>query len=250
MSAPAPRKPLRLKELIPETARQAAAANPRLIVPIGTIEHHSPHLALGTDTMVVERLADDLSAEFQVLRAPTVEYGVNDDALEGEFSGGASVRRKTLRRMINDLLPDWEALGIREILMFTMNGYAPHQEALGTVVARYAKVRVIDMLALDFGDLVEHPDDPIHGGEIDTSLALYVCPELVRMSAAADYILPELNLRRYRRGSSLALPDDSAGSIGYTSKASAEKGRRLYEYIARRVRERVFMVPPPPGRID
>jgi creatinine amidohydrolase len=248
VTAPPARKPLRLKELSPGAARQAAIANPRIIVPIGTTEQHGPHLALGTDTLVVERLADDLSAEFRVLRAPTVEYGVNDDALERSFSGGASVRRKTLRRFVNDLLPDWEKLGIREILMFTMNGFAPHQEALGTVVARHARVRVIDILGVDFGPMVEHPDDPIHGGEIDTSLALYVCPDLVQMSAAIDYILPDPHLRRYRRGSSLDLPVESTGSIGRATKASAEKGRKLYEAIAGRIRERVFEVPPPKPR--
>src|SRR5205085_12591010 len=125
-------------------------------------EQHGPHLALGTDTMIVERLADDCSAEFRVLRAPTIEYGVNDVGLEQQFSGGASVRRKTLRRWVNDLLPDWEELGNLEILMFTMNAYAPHQEALGTVVARRARVRVIDILGMDFGPLVDFPDDPVH----------------------------------------------------------------------------------------
>src|SRR5205085_2391458 len=94
-----------------------------------------------------------------------------------------------------------------------------------------------------FGPLIEHPDDPIHGGEVDTSLALYVCPELVQMGVAIDYILPDPHLRRYRRGASLALPDDSAGSIGRATKASAEKGRVLYELIAGRIRERVFNFP-------
>ncbi|HEY2807028.1 MAG TPA: creatininase family protein [Gemmatimonadales bacterium] len=232
--------PLRLKEMTPAAAREAAAANPRIIVPVGTTEQHGPHLALGADTVIVERLADDLSAEFQVLRAPTIEYGVNDAALERQFSGGASVRRKTLRRWVNDLLPDWEQLGIGEILMFTMNAYAPHQEALGTVVARKARVRVIDVLAMDFSSLVEFPDDPIHGGEIDTSLALFICPQLVKMDVAIDYILPEPNLRRYRRGSSMSLPFDSLGSVGRARAASAEKGRRLYEHIVSRIRERVF----------
>ena len=248
MSGTPPRGPLRLKELTPGTARQVAAAHPRLIVPIGTTEQHGPHLALGTDTLVVERLADDLSAEFRVLRAPTGEYGVDDDALERSFSGGASVRRKTLRRFVNDLLPDWEQLGIREILMFTMNGFAPHQEALGTVVARHARVRVIDILAVDFGPMIEHPDDPIHGGEVDTSLALHVCPEMVQMSAAIDYILPDPHLRRYRRGASLSLPDESSGSVGRATKASAEKGRVLYEAIIGRLRDRIFKTPPPPLR--
>jgi len=230
--------------MTPGAAREAARANPRIIVPVGTTEQHGPHLALGADTIIVERLADDISSEFRILRAPTIEYGVNDVKLERQFGGGASVRRKTLRRWVNDLLPDWEQLGIREILMFTMNAYAPHQEALGTVVANTARVRVIDILAMDFSAFVEFPDDPIHGGEVDTSLALFICPLLVNMQAATDYILPEPHLRRYRRGASMSLPGESAGSVGRATRASAEKGRRLYEYIVDRIRHRVFEMPP------
>ena len=237
-------QPLRLKEMTPDAARRAATNDSRLILPVGTTEQHGLHLPLGTDSIIVERLADDLSAEFQVLRAPTIEYGVND-SIERLFSGGASVRRKTLRRWVNDLIPDWEQLGITEIQMLTMNGYAPHQEALSTVVAPTAKVRVIDILSIDFSSLIEHPDDPIHGGEVDTSLLMFVRPDLVHGEAAMDYILPEQDLRRYRRGSAMWLPPESVGSVGRASKASAEKGRRLYEFIHTRLRERVFLANPP-----
>ena len=236
MTAPAP---LRIKEMSPAAVREAARANPRLILPVGTTEHQGPHLPMGADTYVVERLADELSAEFRVLRAPTIEYGVND-SLQKLFSGGASVRRKTLRRWVNDLLPDWERLGVTEVLILTMNGFAPHTEALGTVVAGSARVRVIDILAMDFGDLAPATEGPIHGGEVDTSLLLHVRPDLVDMARAVDCILPEADLRRYRRGSALALPQMSAGSVGSTSRASAELGRRLYQLIKDRIRQRVF----------
>ncbi|MFI5207117.1 MAG: creatininase family protein [Gemmatimonadales bacterium] len=231
--------PLRIKEMTPADVREAARANPRLILPVGTTEHQGPHMPMGADTYVIERLADELSAEFRVLRAPTIEYGVND-SLQKLFSGGASVRRKTLRRLVNDLLPDWEQLGITEILILTMNGFAPHTEALCTVVAGAARVRVIDVLAMDFGDLAPHTEGPIHGGEVDTSLMLHVRPDLVDMTRAVDCILPEADLRRYRRGSALALPAMSAGSVGSTSRASAERGQRLYALIKDRIRERVF----------
>jgi creatinine amidohydrolase/Fe(II)-dependent formamide hydrolase-like protein len=112
------------------------------------------------------------------------------------------------------------------------------------VVARTARVRVVDILSMDFGSLIEHPDDPIHGGEVDTSLVMYVRPDLVRHEAAVDYILPEQDLRRYRRGASLVLPADSSGSVGRATKASAEKGRLLYEFILARLRERIFQTTP------
>ena len=70
-------RPLHLKTLVPEEVRRALERDPRLLVPVGTCEQHGPHLPLGCDTLIIERLADDLSAAFQVLRAPTVEYGVN-----------------------------------------------------------------------------------------------------------------------------------------------------------------------------
>jgi len=232
-------EPLRLKDLKPAEARAAARANPRLILPAGTTEHQGPHLPLGADTIVVERLADDLSAEFRVLRAPTIEYGVND-GLERLFTGGASVRRKTLRRWVNDLLPNWEELGIAEILILTMNGFAPHTEALSTVVAGSARVRVIDILAMDFAGIVETTKEPIHGGEVDTSLLLYVRPDLVDMARAVDYILPDADLRSYRRGSALALTAMSPGSVGRATRATRETGQRLYQFISNRIRERVF----------
>jgi creatinine amidohydrolase len=241
MTAPGP---LRLREMTPDAVRQAIAAVPRLIIPVGTCEPHGPHLPVGADSLVVDRLADDLSAEFRVVRAPTIEYGVNDRP-HAQMVGSAGVRRKTLRRWLNDLLPDWERAGIAEILILTMNGYAPHQEALGTVVAERARVRVIDILAADFGPFVESPDDPIHGGEVDTSLVLFVRPDLVRMDAARDCIMPDAALRRYRRGSTIDLPPGSSGSVGLATRASAEKGERLYRFIQGRIRERVFVNNPP-----
>src|SRR5881409_1847889 len=83
-------QPRRIKELIPMQIEAILSEDPRLIVPIGTCEQHGPHLPLGCDTIIVERMADDLSAEYGVLRAPTVEYGVNVDTERG-FTGNASL---------------------------------------------------------------------------------------------------------------------------------------------------------------
>ncbi len=241
-------RPLRLKFLTPAELRRVLDADPRLIVPVGTCEHHGPHLPFGCDTLLVERLADDLSAEFGILVAPTIEYGVNV-ATDAPVPGNASVRRKTLRRWVNDLLLDWEREGVQEFLILTAHGHAPHQEALGTVVTERARVRVIDVLAIELGVLVAHPEGPIHGGEVDTSLALFVAPHLVRMDEARDFILPETTVKRYRRGSTMRLPAISPGSVGEPTLASAEKGRRIFEFIKERIRTRVLGVPvtPPPG---
>src|SRR5690242_18037544 len=95
--------PRRMKEMGPAQVAAVMAADPRLIIPVGSCEQHGPHLPIGCTTIIAERLADDLSATTGVLRAPTVEYGVNTPE-ERDFPGNASMRKKTLHRMLNDLL--------------------------------------------------------------------------------------------------------------------------------------------------
>jgi creatinine amidohydrolase len=216
--------------------------DPRLILPIGTCEQHGPHLPLGADTLIVERLSCDLSAEFGVLLAPTVEYGENVVTERG-FAGNASLRKKTLHRMLNDLLDTWESTGIREFILLTAHEHDPHLEALSTVITSVARVRVVDIFGVNFSDLLQGQSEPMHGDEVDTSLLLYLAPELVDMPQAQDYMMSREELRRYRRGW-LRVPRQSPGSIGRPSLATAEKGRALYERIYTRIRDRIFVAPP------
>ncbi|MBK6458121.1 MAG: creatininase family protein [Gemmatimonadetes bacterium] len=235
--------PLRLKELRPGQVAEAIARDPRLLIPVGTCEQHGPHLPMGVDTIIVEHLADDLSAELRVLRAPTVEYGVNTDH-ERTIPGNATLRRKTLLRALNDLTDAWEAGGIREFVFLTAHGHEGHQEALSTVITKGARVRVVDILAIDLSDLTVSGVGPLHGDEVDTSLLLHLAPDLVVMEKAQDYMITPEALRRYRRPS-LRVPAASAGSIGRPSLASAEKGKAIYARIYSRIRDRIFLAPAP-----
>lgn len=244
MTAPLPAAgPRRLKELTPAVVAAITAVDPRLIVPVGTCEQHGPHLPLGCDSIIVERIADDLSAEFGVLRAPTIEYGVNVQTERG-YAGNGSMRKKTLHRMLNDLLDSWEDTGIREFILITAHGHDPHQEALQTVVTQKASVRVVDIFAVNLTDLLEGQTEAMHGDEVDTSLMLHLAPHLVRAELAQDYMMSREALRRYRRGW-LRVPGESPGSIGRPTLASAAKGQAIYERIRSRMRARVFLAPPP-----
>jgi hypothetical protein len=60
------------------------------------------------------------------------------------------------------------------------------------------------------------------------------------MAEARDIILPESSVRRYRRGSSPGLPRGSDAGVGTPTRASAELGRRIFEFIKERIRSRVL----------
>lgn len=229
--------PLRLKYLRPGQVRDILTRDPRLIIPVGTTEQHGPHLPLGADTLVVERLADDLSAEFGVLRAPTVEYGVNART-RTLYPGNASLRRKTLHRFMNDLVGSWEESGVRQFVILTAHGHDPHQEALSTLRTRHATIRTVDIFTARLDG--EDADLPIHGGALDTSLALYVDPDLVRLEDARDFLPSARRLRAWYRRGSRSVPPEGPGSVGHPSRASVEAGRRLYHLIYERIATRVF----------
>jgi creatinine amidohydrolase len=219
--------------MTPGQVGERLLARPTLLVPVGTTEQHGPHLPLGCDTIIVERLADDLSAQYGVPRAPTVEYGVH--AASRLLPGGAALRRRTLHRVMNELIESWEeGAGVREFVILTAQASDAHLEALSTIRTDQATVQVMDIFALEFEGLLERPS-PVHGGELDTSLMLYLAPDLVRMELAQDFALTPKMLARYRPGHSRKLPEGSPGSVGFPSLATAQKGELLYRFIRDRI---------------
>jgi creatinine amidohydrolase len=226
-------RPWRLKEMTPGMVGERLLQRATLIVPVGTTEQHGPHLPLGCDTIILERLADDLSESFGIPPTPSIEYGVH--ATTRPFPGSAALRRRTLHRVMNELIESWEeGAGVREFMVLTAQSSEAHLEALSTIRTDEATVQVVDIFSMNFGSLLERPG-PILGGELDTSLLLYLAPHLVRMDLARDFDAPPDLLARFRPGQSRHLPPGSPGSIGYPSLASAQKGERLYRFIIDRV---------------
>jgi creatinine amidohydrolase len=153
--------------------------------------------------------------------------------------GAAGLRKKTLHRLLNDLLAAWEGCGVDEFILLTAHAFDPHQEALATVVTARARVRVVDLFAIELGDLLEGQLEPMHGDEVDTSLLLHIAPELVHRELAQDYMVERDALRRFRRNAGMAKRGPT-GTLGRPSLASAAKGALLYERIRSRIAERVL----------
>jgi creatinine amidohydrolase len=227
---------------LPWTAVAAhLAGDRRLIVPVGTCDQQGPHLPVGAATTVAERLADDLSREFGVLRAPTVHYGVNPRT-ERDYAGCAGVAGKTLHRALNELVADWACQGVREFVFITASTHDPHVEAVATVRVEGARVRVVSALSVGLAQFLDGEKGPEHAGEALTSLLLHLRPAVVRMDRARDFVLDPTDT--CMQGRERRLPGESPGSVGQPTLASAEKGREMYEHILQKIRNKVFIAPP------
>lgn len=216
------------------------AIDPRIIMPVGALEQHGPHLPLGTNVLIARSVALDLSQEFDILRAPTFSYGVNVEA-EHVFAGTASLTSKVLHRALNELLESWERHGVAEFILITAHRHEPHQAALAALATASARVRVVQVWDVPIHDLLDAQKVPLHGGEAETSVMLHLYPELVSMERARDFDVSPAVFRRYLRGAMTRPPEGSAGSIGHPTAASAEKGARIYERILTAIRNGVFI---------
>ena len=232
---------LALDELSWIDAAAHLARNPRMIIPVGALEQHGPHLPLGSNVLIARRLAVDLSLEFGVLRAPTMYYGVNVKS-ERDYAGTATLRQKTLHRVMNELLAAWEADGVKEFIIITAHRHEPHLDALATLITAAARVRVVSLWDVEVGELLEKQPGHLHGCEAETSLMLYLYPELVRLERARDFVLPEEQFQRYIRGQLPKPPPGGAGAVGFPTAAPAEKGAAIYRRIVDAVRRAVFQV--------
>ncbi len=144
---PSQARPVRLSDLDPTRAREYLTRVPRLLVPVGTMVSRGPDVPLGADSIIIDRLADDLSADLQVARSPVIPFGVHGRS-DPDTPGSASLTRKTLHRLMNELIAAWETEAkVREFIILSTHTADAHLEALSTIRSTNS-VRLIDVFGI------------------------------------------------------------------------------------------------------
>jgi creatinine amidohydrolase len=182
---------------------------------------------LGTNTFIVEQVALDVSRRSGILLAPTLPYGVWNPGKES-YAGSAGVRRKTLHRALNEVLAKWEDHGIQDFFLLTAHQHEPHLDALLMAMTSSATTTVVNLFTIDAEDILDASPLSEHGGELETSLMLYLAPDLVSLSQAKDFVADPQTYRRYAQGTVATPPPGSRGTLGFPSRASTEKGEAVF----------------------
>jgi creatinine amidohydrolase len=167
-----------------------------MIIPAGAVWPRAEHLPLGSDLLILDHVADDLSRRLEMSRAPVIPFGVHAPRAR-RSPGAASLTRKTLHRTMNELIASWhEEAGVRNFLVLTAHAEEPHQEALSTIRTG-AVVRVVDILEMDIR--TPKAADAIRRGDESTDLLLHLAPTLVRSPAG----MPDATAAAAARGAAL-----------------------------------------------
>ena len=192
-----------------------------LVVPVGAVEQHGPHLPLDTDcriaTCVASRAVD--TATCDALLAPTVSYGSSGEheGFAGTVSIGAAVTEQ--------LLVEYGRSACRwaSRLVF-VNGHG------GNAFALAAAVRLLRYEGRDVAWWpCAFPGADAHAGDTETSILLAIAPDAVRLDRAeAGATAPVAELMDAMRAGGVAAVSPN-GVLGDPTSADADRGAALVD---------------------
>jgi mycofactocin precursor peptide peptidase len=215
------------RSVLPEQSGTLASATspglpalPTVLVPVGSLEQHGPHLPLDTDTTIAVAVATAAAtaiADRAVLVAPALTYGSSGE--HQDFAGTCSIGTEVLGQVVVELTRSVRTWAGRVVFVNAHGGNGlALQRAVGQLVAEGHDVSWVPCAT-------EEVD--LHAGRTETSLMLHLRPSDVRLELAEagntgtiEELLPAMLAGGIKAVSANGVLGDPAG-------ASAEEGARV-----------------------
>ncbi|MCD6279075.1 MAG: creatininase family protein [Desulfurococcales archaeon] len=229
----------------------SSKTNSLVILPIGSIEQHGPHLPVGTDFLIADKVAEHLTTELRkrniyAVKLPPIPFGLS--VMWRAYPGTITLSYETLIKLICEVLTSVITSGFHNVLI--LNAHSGNSDAL-RVAAREAveqvgKGKVAVVTVWEFvGDVIKSVFETpfFHADEVETSVALALGVPVAKKPDRSPPVF-----RRYDRWHSLDLTErpkayvfrsesramHGPGAFGQPDKASRSKGEFLLtELISR-----------------
>jgi len=249
----------RLEELTGPLVGEALDANAVVLVPIGAIEQHGPHLPLSVDWIIADEVAravaNQAGDDLPVWVLPTMPFSKSN---EHAWSAGTIwLSQQTMISVLDDIGRCVAQSGAKRIVF--LNGHGGNSTLLNVACREIRLVHeLLTFLVHPFVPPAYSAPDPnaantaelgmgIHGGLDETSVMLHLRPDQVDMTKAVRNV-PEWMAEHdhVKFGGSVQfgwLSNDfgADGHIGDPTGATAERGAQLFQdsvaFIMEQLRE-------------
>jgi creatinine amidohydrolase len=207
-----------------------------VILPLGSLESHGPHLPFATDTLTAYQIALEVAARIPGTAVlPPLNYGMSEYYKEFPFT--ISLQPETETAVIRDILESVYREGIRRV--FIMNGHDGNIPSI-EIAARQAKVAHPDFMIVSLdawwntllpllpAGFFEVWNGLGHGGEGEFSISLALFPELCQPEHAKG-VVPDLPAHLDIKWKFSEITN--TGASGDPTKASRDKGLLMKEML-------------------
>jgi len=210
------------------------------LLPWGATEAHNLHLPYTTDVIETEKIAAESARKAwekkcRVLVLPTVPFGVNTGQLD--IRGTININPSTQFAILKDIADDLYRQGIFKLLIVNGHGGNDFKQMIRETGALFPEMFICTcnwFQAVDGKDYFERGGG--HADEMETSLMLYLAPELVLpMSEAGKgkakkFRIEGLNEKWAWAERKWTKVTDDTG-IGDPSLATKEKGEKYFNAV-------------------
>lgn len=232
----------------PEAEEAIAASGGVAIVPIGSVEQHSLHLPLGTDSYVAITLAEDAGEQTGAIVTPPVWFGWSPHHMVRP--GTITIRPEVMADLTYDIIKSLKHHGLNKIIL--INGHRIVNVVWMQICAERAQrelgvtVKIFDPAYMSKDIVGELGLGPVgHAEEIETSHMMYRYPDLVHLEKAKDNPIKDTPLYSvdpcYVHDTLCYVPSTyehakksaeiAGGTTGSPTRSDAEKGRIYHEHL-------------------
>lgn len=222
--------------------QQLTIARPNVaVLPWGATEAHNLHLPYGTDVIEATTIAE-LAAEavydpekVRVAVLPTIPFGNNEQQLDQAAT--ISFRTSTAFAVLRDVVRSLTQQGIDRLIILNAHGGNQFQPLVRDLQSEYECLILVanfyEMAPEVKQEVFEQSGD--HADEMETSLLLHLCPELVVLDQAGEGTRMPFTVKGTNqpgvwtpRPWSRVHPDTGSGD---PRKATAKKGQQYLEAV-------------------
>jgi len=250
-------------QLTYQEVRESIEKNTLILLPVGQVEEHGPHLPLECDCIIAREtaraLAEEISDEIPTLVMPTVwtAYSVKQVS---KWPGLITFREpETMIRMIYDILASLVENGFKKIIIINAHGNNPAilelaSRKIGSDYSIFPAVTYVLSMSKTIGPKVRKSrmgGCGGHAGEEETALLLHLTPDLVHKERATDEDIVRYQSRFFPGDIYSEIPDrisgvywstwgvieSKTGVYGDPTAATSRTGKALFEEIIRNYKE-------------
>jgi len=210
------------------------------ILPWGAIEAHNYHLPYSADVIESDHIAAAAAEEAynngaRVIILPTIPYGVNTGQTDIKLD--LNINPSTQAAILNDIITVLERQKIYKLLILNSHGGNNFKPILRELGLKFPKMFLSTcnwFSSLEKKDYFDQEGD--HADEMETSLLLYLTPELVQpLDQAGEGKEKKIKIKGIREGWAWTERKWSdvtkATGIGNPAKASRAKGEKYFKAV-------------------